>query len=660
VSVASDGTKGNRESDGASISADGTKIAFASEATNLVQGDVNGERDVFLHDTVTGVTTLVSIASDGTKGNLGSRAASISADGTKIAFESEATNLVAGDTNGVADVFVHDLLSGATTRVSVTDSGERANGGSFAPSINADGTRIAFVSPASNLVPGDTGSNDVFVRDTVAGRTIRVSVRADGSQADGHSGSVSISDDGTRVVFNSWGRLVVDDTDYREDIYLRDLILGTTTLVSIASDGTKGNNHSNAPSIDGAGTKVLFWSEATNLVPFDTSRRIDFFVRDQVRERTVRVSVGDQRQQPDRPAFGGSGDISGDGTVVVFASRASNLVPDDTDRYPDVFRTASDCCVDTDADGLDDDEEAFLGTDPLNPDSDGDGLDDWAEVLDLGTDPLDADTDGDGLSDGDERLVHLTNPLLVDSDADGVSDPDEVAAGTNPVAPVGLFDAASGQWHLRARDGTVSTFYYGIPGDVPLLGDWDCDGLDTVGVYRPTTGFAYLRNSNVFGIGEIEFFVGVPGDVPLVGDWDDDGCDSLGIYRAGQVSLTNSLAAGPPDLEFFFGSPGDAPFSGDFDADGVTEIGFYRQSTGFAYLRFDHSTGSADREFFYGIAGDRIITGDWNRDGTDTVGIWRPSEATFYLSDRNDTVFADYDLVYDYGKTTSPVAGYLY
>jgi hypothetical protein len=254
----------------------------------------------------------------------------------------------------------------------------------------------------------------------------------------------------------------------------------------------------------------------------------------------------------------------------------------------------------------------------------------------------------------------VTNPLLVDSDGDGVSDPDEVAAGTNPTAPVALFDTARGQWHVRARDGTVSTFYYGIPGDVPLLGDWDCDGLDTVGMYRPSNGFTYLRNSNTFGIGEIEFFIGVPGDVPLVGDWDGDGCDSLGIYRAGQVLLTNTLATAPADFELFFGTPGDTPFTGDFDGDGVTEIGLYRGSTGFAYLRFDHATGNADLEFFYGIPGDRVIAGDWNRDGTDTVGIWRPSEAMFYLSDSNDTVFADHVLPYDHGSIRTPVAGNLY
>ncbi|MBT8202988.1 MAG: PD40 domain-containing protein [Acidimicrobiia bacterium] len=514
ISVSSDGTKGNLNSNGPVISADGTTIAFVSIADNLVPGDENQAIDVFVHDTVTGITTLVSKASDGTQGiGHGGEWPVISADGTKVAFFSDASNLVPGDTDNWGDVFVHDLITGETIRVSVATSGEQANSDSGLVSMSADGTQIAFRSRADNLVPGDTNqARDVFLHDTVTGETTLVCPDTDG--------------DG------------LDDNE--------EAVLGT---------------------------------------------------------------------DPANP--------------------------------------------DTDGDGLADGREIDLGTDPLDSDTDNDGLDDGTES-DLGTDPLDPDTDGDSLSDGDERLVHLTDPLVVDSDGDGVSDPDEVAAGTNPIAPVALFDGVNGQWHLRARDGTVSTFHYGVPGDVPLLGDWDCDGFDTVGAYRPANGFAYLRNTNDFGTGEIEFFIGVPGDVPLVGDWNGDGCDTLGIFRDGQVFLTNTLATGPADVEYFFGTVGDTPFAGDFDADGITEVGLHRTSTGFAYVRFDHSTGSADHEFFYGVPGDRIIVGDWNHDDTDTVGIWRPANATFYLSDTNDTGFADHVLPYDHGTIRTPVAGTLY
>jgi Tol biopolymer transport system component len=164
VSVASDGTQGNGDSVSPSISADGRYVAFMSYAYNLVPGDTNGKADVFVHDRLTGQTTRVSVASDGTQGNDGSGGASISANGRYVAFVSGASNLVPGDTNGKADVFVHDRLTGQTTRVSVASDGTEGNSDSIYPSISADGRYVAFQSWASNLIPRDTnGAWDVFV-----------------------------------------------------------------------------------------------------------------------------------------------------------------------------------------------------------------------------------------------------------------------------------------------------------------------------------------------------------------------------------------------------------------------------------------------------------------------------------------------------------------
>ena len=146
--------------------------------------------------------------------------------------------------------------------------------------------------------------------------------------------------------------------------------------------------------------------------------------------------------------------------------------------------------------------------------------------------------------------------------------------------------------------------------------------------------------------------------MPLVGDWNGDGCDTLGVYRDGNVLLTNTLAAGPPDVDFWFGIGGDQPFTVDIDADGITEVGVYR--AGYVYLRNDFTTGFADLEFIYGIAGDRLVVGDWNQDGTETVGVFRPSEAAFHLADTNTTQVADYVLPYDHGSIRTPVAGTLY
>ena len=173
------------------------------------------------------------------------------------------------------------------------------------------------------------------------------------------------------------------------------------------------------------------------------------------------------------------------------------------------------------------------------------------------------------------------------------------------------------------------------------MGDWDCDGFDTVGMYRPSNGFVYVRNANGFGVADEDFFYGLAGDVALVGDWNSDGCDTLAIYRQGTVFVRNELGTGVADYSFFFGDPGDRPFSGDFDADGDSSVGLYRETTGFAYLRNSNSSGFADSEFFYGEPSDRIFIGDWDGDGSQTVGIYRPSEAAYYLSNANQTGTAD-------------------
>jgi Tol biopolymer transport system component len=170
ISVTSEGTQGNDHSRSPSISADGRYVAFWSFASNLVPGDTNGTWDVFIHDRQTGQTSLISVDSDGIPGNDESRFPSVSADGRYVAFESEASNLVPGDTNGARDVFVHDRLTGQTNLVSVASDGTQGNGSSVGAFISADGRYVAFGSFASNLVPGDTNDAwDVFVREREMG-----------------------------------------------------------------------------------------------------------------------------------------------------------------------------------------------------------------------------------------------------------------------------------------------------------------------------------------------------------------------------------------------------------------------------------------------------------------------------------------------------------
>lgn len=133
-----------------------------------------------------------------------SSAPTISPNGSYIAFASDASNLVQEDTNGVADVFVRDLGTGDVRRVSVNAQGQQANDASASPSISDDGRYVAFESYAQNLVSGDTNNAwDVFVRDRATNVTERVSVASGGTQGDQHSRAPALSGDGKRVVFES-------------------------------------------------------------------------------------------------------------------------------------------------------------------------------------------------------------------------------------------------------------------------------------------------------------------------------------------------------------------------------------------------------------------------------------------------------------------------
>jgi hypothetical protein len=210
---------------------------------------------------------------------------------------------------------------------------------------------------------------------------------------------------------------------------------------------------------------------------------------------------------------------------------------------------------------------------------------------------------------------------------------------TPPEPSMGLVDPSTGIWRLRYGDGVVSQFYYGDPGDYPFMGDWDCDGLDTPGLYRQSDGFAYLRNSSTQGNADLTFFFGNLGDIPLAGDFNGDGCDTLSIYRPSESRfyIINAVGKdggglGAADYSFLFGNPGDKPVVGDWDGDGVDAIGLNRETTGLFYYRNTLTTGIAGGQFYFGDPGDLFIAGDWGVvDGTDTPGLFRPSNTTFYF-----------------------------
>jgi len=222
------------------ISADGRYVAFWSFATNLVSGDTNGFWDVFVLDLQTGTIERVSVDSLEQEGDEDSIDASISSDGRFVVFQSQASNLVAGDTNGNRDVFVRDRSNGTTQRVSVDSAGAQAIGTSWGGRISQDGRWVSFFSYSPDLVAGDTnGFPDIFVRDLQGGTTERVSLTSWGGQTNGYSESPTISGDGRFVTFLSAGsNLVAGDTNGLEDIFLRDR--DATSFTSLCHPGIDG------------------------------------------------------------------------------------------------------------------------------------------------------------------------------------------------------------------------------------------------------------------------------------------------------------------------------------------------------------------------------------------------------------------------------------
>lgn len=341
VSIASDGTEGNGNSNTPSISADGRYVSFESGSTNLVPGDTNGHVDIFVHDQLTGQTNRVSIASDGTEGNGLCSGPSISADGRYIAYASYSDHLVPDDTNETRDIFVHDQQTGQTSRISVSSEGAQANNESLGPSISVDGRYLAFTSLATNLVPGDTNNvSDVFVHDRQTGQTDRVSVASDGTQANFSSATTyspqSISADGRYVVFTSLAtNLAPGSPIISAQVFVHDRVTGQTSRVSVNSDGIQGNGYSQFESISTDGRYVAFQSDSTNLVLDDNNEETDIFVHDRQTGQTERVSVASDGTQGN----GSSGEplISANGRYVTFTSIAHNLVPDDTNDSYDNF-----------------------------------------------------------------------------------------------------------------------------------------------------------------------------------------------------------------------------------------------------------------------------------------------------------------------------------
>jgi hypothetical protein len=340
VSVRSNGGQFNEWVGYSAISVNGRFVTYCGDASNAVKGDTNGHQDVFVHDRATGKTTLVSVSSSGRQGNGDSDYSNVSSDGRWVVFASQASNLVKGDTNGYWDLFLRDTVTDATRLITRSPSGAPANGDTSyvgPSSLSSDGRFVAFSSQASNLVHGDTnGQADVFVYDRETQKIRRASVNTAEVQGDAASGDPTISAGGRFVVFDSGAtNLVNGDTNSAYDIFIRDLANGTTRRVSVSSNEVAGNQGSRYPTVSDDGRFVAFESDATNLVGSDTNNATDIFVRDLANGVTRRASVNSAKEEGD--AGGNNAFLSASGKYVVFQSASTNLVGNDTNASTDIF-----------------------------------------------------------------------------------------------------------------------------------------------------------------------------------------------------------------------------------------------------------------------------------------------------------------------------------
>lgn len=328
VSISTDGVHGDNRSYGPDMTADASLLVFESQATNLVEGDANNASDIFLRDFGAGTTTRISATPNGGDASGASYRAAISADGAFVAFCSRATNLAPDDGNIAADAFLVERATGAVTRIAIEGTTGGASEGCLSVDVNDDGSKVAYAAVAGTR-------SDVFLYDRASGGSSNITGGSDGSSG---LSRVAISGDGNIVAFDSLATdLAGGDSNRSRDVFVRDVQAATTTRVSVRSDGSQlpGDSGTSGLAVSRDGRFVVFDSAARGVIPGDSNGHQDVYRHDLTTGETTLGSVNVFDQVPNDSSYSPS--INQDGSIVAYTSMGGNIRYGDNNQQPDVF-----------------------------------------------------------------------------------------------------------------------------------------------------------------------------------------------------------------------------------------------------------------------------------------------------------------------------------
>ena len=597
---------------------------------------------------------IVSVSTNGTPGNAATAGISIDDDGRFVVLESFASNLVSGDTNDFTDVFLRDRDTDgdglydeagfvSTVRVSVANDEAQANFFNRAGNVSDDGRYVSFWSAADNLVAGDTNNlPDVFVRDLLTGTTERVTVTSSEAQLEGFPERHFMSADGNRVTFDhNDGVLTGGEGPTPYQAFIRDRAAGTTIQYSVGSDGTPADEPSAPGPMSADGRYALFATQDENMVGDDASGTSDLFVRDLTDGTTRRMNVDAQGDRLGGTYFG---------VFPVHISRSGRYVSFGLFGGIDSSIWLHD--RDVDVDGIFD-EPGEIATRQVDRGADGTRIFHTFELASL--------SDTGSVSD-DGRFVYfesLQGRSRVasihdrDADVDGLFDEagamELITVVKSPPFPTNLF-VGFGEISGDGHHALWSTFDFSSNDGQAYVSD-----VEPVPFTAVTPGF--VRGNQWFltnNLDETSNYRPIPygnsDETKVVGDWNADGATDIGVVRGNQWLLSTDRDP-KAEIGCRFGLPSDRKIAGDWDGDGDSTPGIVR---GNVWHLSDECDGDAEHVLAYGSSSDTKLAGDWDGDSVFTPGVVRGN--TWYLLDDLTTGPADH--VFGYGSATDKkVAG---